>query len=156
MMPPQSLSCVWLFVTPWAAAHQAFFYFTITLSLLKLISIGLVVSSNHYVLCYPLLCLQCFLALGSLQMSQFFTSVDQSIGVSASASVLPMNIWDWFLLGLTILISLLSKGWSRVFPNAIVQKHQFFGTQPSLWSNSHIHTWLIGKNKQTTTTKKTM
>ena len=146
MMPPQSFSCVWLFVTPWAAAHQAFFYFTITLSLLKLISIGLVVSSNHYVLCYPL---QCFIALGSFQMSQFFTLVDQSIGVSASASVLPMNIWDWFLLGLTILISLLSKGWSSVFPNTIVQKHQFFGTQYSLWSNSHIHMWLIGKNKQT-------
>ena len=89
--------------------------------------------------------LQYFLASGSFPMSQFFTSVGQSIGVSASASILPMNIQDWFLLGLTGLISLLSKGLSRVFSNTTVQKHQFFGAQLSLWSNSHIHTWLLEK-----------
>ena len=69
----------------------------------------------------------------------------QSIGVSASASVLLVNILDWFLLGLTGLISLLSKWLSRVFLNTTVQKHQFFGSQLSLWSNSRIHTWLLKK-----------
>ena len=84
--------------------------------------------------------LQSFSASGSFQMSQFFASSGQSIGVSASALVLPMNIQDW-VLGLTGLISLQSKGLSRVFSNTTVQKHQFFGAQLSLKSNSHIHTW---------------
>ena len=69
----------------------------------------------------------------------------QSIGASASASVLPMNIQDWFPLGLLALISLPSKGLSRVFSNTTVQKHRFFGAQLSLWSTSHIPTWLLGK-----------
>ena len=69
----------------------------------------------------------------------------QSIGVSASASVLSMTIQDWFPLGLTGLMSLQSKGLSRVFSNTTVQKHQFFGAQLSLYSNSHIHTWLLEK-----------
>ena len=90
--------------------------------------------------------LQSFLASGSFPMNQFFTSSGQSIGVSASASVLPMNIQDWFPLGWTGLIFLLSKGLSRVFSNTTVQKHQFFGAQLSLWSNSHIHTWLLEKS----------
>ena len=89
--------------------------------------------------------LQSFPASGSFQMSQFFTSGDQNIGVSVSASVLPMNIQDGCLLGLTGLISLLSKGPSRVFSNTTVQKHQFFGAQLSSQSNSHIHTWLLEK-----------
>ena len=89
--------------------------------------------------------LQSFPALGSFPMNQFFTSGGQSIGVSASASVLPMNIQDWFPLGLTGWIFLQSKGLSRVFSNTAVQKHQFFNTQLSLWSNSHIHTWLLEK-----------
>ena len=76
---------------------------------------------------------------------QFFASGGQSIGASASASVLPMSIQGWFPLGLTGLISLKSKGLSRVFSNTTVQKHQFFGAQPSLWSNSHIHTRLLEK-----------
>ena len=80
----------------------------------------------------------------SFQMSQLFASGGQSIGVSASASVLPVNIQDWFLLGWTGWISLQSKGLSRVF-NITVQKHQFFGAQLSLWSNTHIHTWLLEK-----------
>ena len=84
-------------------------------------------------------CLQSFPASGSFPMSQFFTSGGQSIGVLASASFLPMNIQDWFPLGLTGWISVQSKGLSRVFSNTIVQKHQFFGTQLFLWSNSHIH-----------------
>ena len=89
--------------------------------------------------------LQSFSASGSFQMSHFFTSGGQSIGISASASVLPMNIQDWFPLGWTGCISLQSKGLSRVFSSTTVQKYQFFGTQPSLWSNSHIHTWLLEK-----------
>ena len=80
----------------------------------------------------PFFCLQSFPVSGSFQMSQFFTSGGQSIEVSASASVLPMNIQDWFPLGLTSLISLQFKGLSRVFSNTIVQKHQFFSTQLSL------------------------
>ena len=84
-------------------------------------------------------------ASGSFPMIKFFASGGQSIGVSASASVLPVNIQDWFPLGWTGWISLLSKGLSRVFSNTTVQKHQFFGTQLSLQSNSHIHTWLLEK-----------
>ena len=80
-------------------------------------------------------CLQSFPASGSFPMSQFFTSGGQSIGVSASASVLPMNIQDWSPLGWTGLISLQSKGLSRVFSNTTVQKHQFFSAQLSLRSN---------------------
>ena len=90
-------------------------------------------------------CLQSFPASGSFPMSQFFASGGQSIGVSASASVLPMNIQDWFPLGWTGWISSQSKGLSSVFSNTTVQKHQIFGTQLSLWSNSHIHTWLLEK-----------
>ena len=86
-------------------------------------------------------CLQSFPAWGSFQMSQFFASGGQSIGVSSLASVLPMNIQDWFPLGWTGWISLQSKGLSSVFSNTTVQKHQFFGMQPSQQSNSHIHTW---------------
>ena len=87
-------------------------------------------------------CPQSFPASGSFPMSQLFTSGGQSIRVSSSASVLPMN---WFLLGLTGWISLQSKGLSRVFSNTIVWKHQFFGAQPCLQSKYHIHIWLLEK-----------
>ena len=91
-------------------------------------------------------CSQSFPASGSFPMSWPFASGGQkSIGVSVSKWVLPMNIQDWFPLGLTGLISLLSKGLSRVFSNTVVRKHQFFGAQPSLWSNCHIRTWLLEK-----------
>ena len=89
--------------------------------------------------------LHCCPASRSFPMSPFFTSGGQSFGVSASASVLPMDIQDWSPLGLTSWISLQSKGLSRVFSNTSVQKHRFFGAQLSLWSNSHIHTWLLEK-----------
>ena len=85
--------------------------------------------------------LQSSIASGSFQMSQFFTSGGQSTGASTLASVLPMNVQNSFPLGLTGLISLQSKELSRVFSNTTVQKHQFFGAQLSLWSNSHIHIW---------------
>ena len=90
-------------------------------------------------------CLQSFPASASFPVSQFFASGGQSIGASASASVLPMNIQDWFPLGWNVWISLQSKGFSRVFPNTTVQKHRFFGAQLALWSNSHVHTWLLEK-----------
>ena len=84
---------------------------------------------------------QFYPASGSFHMSEFFAWGDQSIGVSASASVLPMNIQDWFPLGWTGWISVQCKGLSRVFSNTTVQKHQFLSAQLSLYSNSHIHTW---------------
>ena len=92
-------------------------------------------------------CPQSFPASGSFQMSQLSASGGQSTGVSASTSVLPMNIQDWYPLGWTGWISLQSKGLSRVFSSTSVRKHHFFGTQPSLWSNFHIHIWLLKKPK---------
>ena len=89
--------------------------------------------------------IQSFPASGSFQMSQFSTSDGQSTGVSASASVLPMNIQDWFPLGLTGWIFLQSKGLSRVFSNTTVQKCQFFSAQLSILPKTHIHTWLLEK-----------
>ena len=89
--------------------------------------------------------LQSFPSSGSFQMSQLFASGGQRSGVSASASVLPMNIQDWLPLGWTGWVSLQSKGLSRVFSNPTVQKHPFFNTQLSLWSNTHIHTWPLEK-----------
>ena len=90
-------------------------------------------------------CPQSFPATGSFPVSQLFTSGGQSIGASASTSVLPMDTQDWSPLGWTGWISLQSKGPSRVFSNTTVQKHQFFGAQLSSQSNSHIHTWPLEK-----------
>ena len=138
----QSLSHVRLFATPWTAACQASQSLTISQSLLKLMSIELVMSFNHLILCCPLLLLpSIFSIIRVFSNESVFTSGGQSIGASASASVLPMNIQGWFPLGLMGLISLQSKGLSRVFSNTTGQKHQFFSTQPSLWFNSHIHIW---------------
>ena len=129
----KSLSCVRLFATPWTAARQASLSITNSQGLLKLMSI------DQW--CHPTVsssvvsfssCLQSFPASGSFPMSQFFASGGQSIGVSTSALVLPVNIQDWFLLGWTGWISLQSKGLSRVFCNTRVQKHQFFSAQLSL------------------------
>ena len=92
-------------------------------------------------------CPQSFPTSGSFLMSQLFAWGSQSIGASASASVLSIIIQDWFPLGLAGLIFLQSKGLSRVFSSTTVQKHQFFNTQLSLWSNSHIHSWLLEKPK---------
>ena len=90
-------------------------------------------------------CPQSLPASGYFPMSQLFARGGQSIGVSASTSVLPMNTQDWSPLGWTGWISLQSKGLSRVFSNIIIQRHQFFGAQLSLQSNSHIHTWPLEK-----------
>ena len=140
----QSLSYGRLFVTPWTAARQDSLSFTIFWSLLKLMSIKTVMLSNHLILCCPFsFCLQSFPALESFPMSRLFASGGQN--TVTLASVLPMNIQGGFSLGLTGLISLLSKGLLRVFSSIIAQKYQFTVTQPSLWSNSHIHTWLLEK-----------
>ena len=93
----------------------------------------------------PFSCPQSFPASGSFQMTHLFASGGQSIGVSASTSVLPMNTQDWFPLGWTGWISSQSKGLSRVFSNTTVQKHQFFGAQLSSQSNTHIHAWPLEK-----------
>ena len=128
----QSPSRVWLFATPWTAEPQASLFITNSWSLLRLMSVSQwchpTISS-----CVPFSsCPQSFPASGSFPMSQLFASGGQSIGVSASSSVLPMNIQDWSPLGWTGWISLKSKGLSRVFSNTTVQKHQFFSSQLSL------------------------
>ena len=139
----QSLSHVWLFVTPWTTARQAFLSFITSRSLLKLLSIESVMPSNHLILCCPLL-------LPSIFPSIRVFSNESTLHIrwpkywSFRFSLL-MNIQDWFPLGLTGLISLQSKGLSRVFSNTTVQKHQICSFQASLWSNSHIYTWLLEK-----------
>ena len=133
------LSCVQLFATSWTTVCQASLSFTNSQSLLKFMSIESVMLSIHLILCCLFsLRLQSFPASESLPMSQLFPSGGQSIG--ASASVLPMNVQGSVPLGLSGLITLLSKRLSKVFSNTAVQNHQFFSTQPSLWSSSHIHT----------------
>ena len=131
---------VWLFATPWTAVRQASLSFIISQSLLKLMSIESVMLSKLLILYVPLLLLSIFPAMESFPVSQLFASGGQSTGISASAPALPMNIQDWFPLGLTSWISLLSKGLSRVFSNTTVWNHQFFRAQPSLWGNSHLST----------------
>ena len=142
----QSLSCVQLFVTPWTVARQASLSITNSQSSLKPMSIELVMSSNHLILCCPLLLLpSIFPSIRVFSNESALHIMWANIVVSASASVLPMNTQDWFPLGLTGLISLLSKALSGVFSNTRVQKHQLFCAQLSLYSNSHIHTWLLEK-----------
>ena len=132
--------------TPWIRARQASLSITNSQSLVKLMSIESVMPSNHLILCCPLLLLSPIPpSSGSFPMSQLFASGGQSIGVSASASGLPINTQDWSPLGWTGWISLQSKGLSIVFSNTTVQKCQFFSTQLSSQSNSHIHTWPLEK-----------
>ena len=125
----QSLSRVPFSETPWTAAHQAFLSITNSWSLFKVTSIESPCHPTTSSSVVPFSCLQSFSASRSFQMSQFFSSSGQSIGVSASAPVLPMNIQDWFPLGWTGWIFLQSKGLSRVLSNITFQKHQFFSTQ---------------------------
>ena len=138
----QSLSHVRLFATPWTAARQASLSITNVQSSRKLMSIESLIPSSYLILCRPLLLLppispsiRAFSDESTLRMRW------PSIGVSSSASVLPMNTQDWSPLEWTGWISLQSKVLSRVFSNSTVQKHQFFIAQPSSQSNSHIHTW---------------
>ena len=139
----QSLSCIWLFVTPWAAAYQASLSFTNSQSLLKLMSIELVMPSISCCVVPFSSRLQSFPASGSFPVSQFFASGGQSIG--ASASVLPMNIQSWLSFRIDWFDPLVVQGALKSLLQHHSSKHQFFGTQLSLWSNSHIHTWLLEK-----------
>ena len=141
----QLLSHVQLFATPWTAARQASLSITNSWSFLRLMSIKLVMPSNHLILCLPFSCLQSFPASGSFPVSQFFTAGGQINGVSASASVHPMNIQDWYPLRMDWLDLLAVQELSRFCSNTTVQKHEFFSAQPSLRSNSHIHTWKLEK-----------
>ena len=139
----QSPSHVWLFATPWTAAHQISMSIINTQSLLKLMSIKLMMPSNHLILCCPFFLLPSIFPSIRVFSNESVLCIQwpkkkkkirvrvsgQSIEVSALASVLLMNIQDWFPLELTGLISLQSKGLVRVFSNTMVQKHQFFGTQ---------------------------
>ena len=142
----QSHSRVWLFATLWTAARQGSLSITNSQSLFKLIS------SSHC--CHPAISsfvvpvssyFQSFPTSGSFPMSQFVVSGSQSIGVSASAPILPMDIQDWFPLWLADLISLQSKGLLKVFSDTTAQKHQFFSAQFFLCYISHIHTCLLQK-----------
>ena len=159
----QSLSHIWLFTTPWTAGPQASLSFTVSHSLLKLISVAVHSVAKSWIrlsnwtttatcpliwCCHPTIlssvihfssCLQFFPTSGFFPMCQMFPSGRQSIGASASASVLPVNIHGWSPLGWTDLISLLSKGLSRVFSNTIVWRHQFFDTQPFSWSLTTVY-----------------
>ena len=123
---------------------QASLSITNSRSLLRLTSIEAVMPSNHLVLCCPLLLMPSIIpSIRVFSKESDLRNNGQSIG--ASASVIQMNIQDWFPLGWTDLMSLRSKGLLRIISNTTVQKHQFFGIQPSLWSNSHIHTRLSEK-----------
>ena len=137
-------SHIQLFATPWTAAHQASLSITNSRSLLKLMSIELVMPSNHLILCHPLLLLP-----------SIFPSIRDFSNESAllirwlkywSFSVSPSNEYSGLIsFRVDGLISLLSRGLSRVLSSPTVRKHPFFGTQPSLWTNCHIHTWLLEK-----------
>ena len=133
----QSLSFVWLFATQWTAARQASLSFT-EFAQTQWTSLSQRCHPTVSSSVVPFFCLLFFPASRSFPVSQYFTSGGRSIGASASASFLPMNIQDWFLLGLTGWISLQSKGLSRILSNTTIQKHQFFSAQLSLWSNPNI------------------
>ena len=141
----QSPGHVRLSQTPWTSAHQASLSFTISQSLLKLMSTESVIPSTILYSVAPFCsCPQSSPASRSFPVYWLFVSGGQTIGASVSALVLPMNIQGWYPLELTGLISLQSKGLSRVFSSPTVRKHQFFSALPSLLSSSHIHTWLLG------------
>ena len=143
----QSLSCVWLFATPWIPARQASLSITNSRSSLRLRSIESVMPSSHLILCHPLLLLpQSLQASEYFPMSQHFAWGSQSTGVSSWASFLPKKSKKfWRRSEWTGWISLQSEGLSRVFSNTTLQKHQFFSTQTSSQSNSHIRTRLLEK-----------
>ena len=142
----QSLSRVWFLLTPWIAAHQASLPITNSQSLLKLMFIESVMPSNHLILCYPFLLSPSIFPSIRVFFSESVLHIKWPKYWSFTFSISPSNEYsglisfriDWF-------ISLLSEGLSRVFSNTTVQKYQFFGTQLSSQSNSHIHTWPLEK-----------
>ena len=146
----QSLSCIWLFVASWTVTCQVLLSFTISWSLLRFTSIQSVMVFNHLILCHPLLLLPSIFPSIRVFSSESALWIRWSKYWTFSFSISPSNEYsglissriDWFAVKES-LDSLQSKGLSRVFFNTIVQKHQFFDTQASLWSNCHIHTWLL-------------
>ena len=140
----QSLNRVQLFATPWTAVPQASLSFPISWSFLK--NIESVMPSNNLIFYHPLLLLPSIFPSMRVFSNELALHIRWPKYWSFSFSISPpMNIQDLFPLGLTGLISLLSKGLSRIFSSATIWKHQFFDSEPSLWSNSHIHTWLLEK-----------
>ena len=138
-------SC-WLFETPCTAARQASLSLIISWSWPRFMFIALVMPSSHLILWCPLLlCPWSFPESGTFPMSCLFASGDQNTGVSASGSVLPVNIQGWSPLRLPGLISLLSKGLSEVFSSTTIWRHQCFDILPSLWYSSHNRTWSLGR-----------
>ena len=135
----QLLSHIRLFATPWLQ-YTRLFYPSLSPGIC---SSWCLLSPWCYLIISPyasrFFCLGSFPASGSFPVNWLFSSGGQNIGASTSASVLPMNIQSWFPLGLTGLISLQSKGLWRVFSSTMIRKYQFFGAQPSLWSNSHVY-----------------
>ena len=143
----QLLSHVQFFVIPWTAAHQASLSITNSWSLLKFMAIELVMPSNHLILCRSLFLLPSVFPSIRVFSSESVLHIRWPKCRSFSFRISPSNEYSgWFPLELTGLISLLSSRLSRVFSSPPVQKHQFFGAQLSLWSTSHIHTWLLAKS----------
>ena len=141
----QLLSHVQLFVTPWTAAMQGFpvLHYLPEFAEIHVHWVSDAIRSSHPLSSHSLPALNLSQTSGSFPVSRLLTWGGQSIGSSASTSILPMNIQAWFPLRLTCLIFLQSKKLSRVSSSTTFQKHQFYSTQPSLWSNSYIHTWLL-------------
>ena len=144
----QSLSCFRLIVTSWTAAHQGPPSSTVSRNFLKFMSIwvcdAILINISSSAIPFSF-CLQSFPALGSFPISWLFASGGQSIRASTSASVFWINIQGWFHEDWVVWSPCSPRDSSRVFSSTTIQKHQFFGTQPSLWSNSHICTWLLEK-----------
>ena len=141
----QSLTHVWLFMTPWTAACQASLSFTISQSLLKCMSIELMMPSNHLILCHPFLLPSIFPSI-KVFFSESILGIRWPNYLSLSFSINPSSEYSELIsFRMTGLIPLLSKGLSRIFFRTTVQKHEFFGAQPSFWSSSHICTWLLEK-----------
>ena len=144
----QLLNHIWLFATSWSVACQAHLSSTVFYSLIKLMSIESVMLSNHLLLCCPLLLLPWVFPRIRVFSNELTLHIRWPKYLNFSFSIShdqSMNIQGGFPLGLTGLISLQSKGFLRVFSSTTVSKHQLFGAQPSLWSNFHIHTWLLEK-----------
>ena len=142
----QSLSRVWLFATPWTAVHQASLFITNSWSLLKLLSIELVMPSNHLILCHPFLPPPSIFPIIRIFSKEWVPHFRCPKYWSFKLTISPSNEHSGLIsLRRTGWISLQSKGLSRVFSSTTVWKHQFCSVQPSLWSNSHIYTWLLKK-----------
>ena len=141
----QSLSHVWLFETPWTAACQASLSITNSRNPPKLMSFESVMPSNNLILCRPLLLLPSIFPSIRVFSNEWALRIRWPKYWNFSFNISPMNTQDWYALGGTGWITLQSKGLSRVFSNTTVQKHQFFGMQLSLYSNSLIHTWPLEK-----------